>query len=260
MTKINIKKINRELVASDSAREKLIDNGDIEQFKKTYTKNFDIQNLNTGSYWDDIFLDEKTLAYQSPMTKDKIKTIAKNFSEKNITILDIGIGQGFLEELLIANNNGYTIHGIDISPHSIKRAKQLFKGKFIVGDVTRLGRYYPKSSFNTIVALELFEHINPSQLFKLYQHIHDLLKKNGQLILSIPINEHLDTMASNPSAHVRNYSPKIIKTELELSNFSIEKEYYFSAFNSNYLIKKLIAKILDRWEKNSMVIIARKKG
>ena len=258
MSKINIKKINKVIAAYDSTREKLIDCGDIEQFKKTYSKKFDIQNQNTGSYWDDIFIEEKTLAFQSPMTKDKIKTIAENLSKKPISILDIGIGQGFLEEILMVNNRNYKIYGIDISPHSIKRAKQLFKGKFTVGDVTSLERYYPKNSFNTVVALELFEHINPSQLFKLYQNIHSLLKKNGKLILSIPINEHLDKMVSNPSAHVRNYMPKIIKAELEQNNFVIEKEYYFSAFNSKYLLKKLVSKILDRWEKNSMVVIARK--
>jgi len=258
MVKTNLNKINREIVRIDKFRDELLKRGAMNEYKKTYTKGYDIPNLNTGMYWDEIFIEEGNFSSQSPMTKDKIRIIAKLITDKYKTILDVGIGQGFLEEILIARKANYSIKGIDISTHAIRRARKLFRGKFIVGNVLNLDKYYAKETVDLAISLEVLEHINPSQLFKLYKMIHGILKANGRFILSIPINEGLEKMGSNPSAHVRDYTPQIIESELHLNGFVIEKQIFLYAFNSFYSIKKLVSKFIRQWKPNSMIIVARK--
>lgn len=258
MVKTNFHKINRQIVKIDKLRTKLLKKGAINDYKKTYSREYDMPNLNTGIYWDKIFMDESNLSTQSPMTKDKIKTIANLITKKDKTILDVGIGQGYLEEIISKRTTRHSLKGIDISAHAIQRAKKLFRGKFIVGNVLNLNKYYGEKTADLIVSLEVVEHINPSQLFKLYKMIHEILKENGSLIISIPINERLEKMGSNPSAHVRDYTPLIIENELCLNGFKIEKKIFLYAFGSFYSIKKLLSKYIQRWKPNSMIIVARK--
>jgi SAM-dependent methyltransferase len=254
-----IRAINLKIKKLDNKRDALIKRAALLEFQKTYSIKYDIKNLNTGKYWDDIFYNEGDLSQQSSMTKDKIRKIANVIPLKSLRILDLGIGQGFLEEILVKRNVNYKLEGIDISPIAIKRAKKLFNGKFIVGDVLDINKYYKKNGFDYAVALELLEHISPSQLFPFYKKIKNVLKDSGKFILSIPINENLHLMDTNPSAHVRDYSFDIIKTELELNGFKVEKYIYLSAFNKFYKLKKIISKIFkSRWEANSLIIVASK--
>lgn len=261
MVYIKIKKINSVIVRIDKLRARLIRDENLEGFLSTYTPTNDVKNFNTGTYWSQIFQNTGGIFSQSPMTQDKISTLANCIPHTPISILDLGIGQAFLEELLIKRNVNYKLEGIDISPLAIERAKKRFKGKYIVGDVLKIGKFYKKNSFDVIAAIELLEHISPSGLFAFYKQIYDILKKDGRFILSIPINENLQLMNTNPSAHVRDYTLPIIKIELETNGFMIEKKSFLFAFNKNYLIKKFLARIwINRWKPNCLIIIAKKSN
>ncbi len=259
MLKTIQRKINRQIVRQDAARKQLLREGKLDALTNTYSKGFDITNANTNRYWNNIFQNEGNLSKQSPMTKDKVSSIANLIPEKKLCIIDLGIGQGFLEEVLQKRLIKYDIRGLDISEISIKRAKEKFSGKFQVGNVLDAGKFYRKESADSIVALELLEHINPSSLFGFYKTIWNVLKPNGKLIVSIPINEGLDLMDSNPSAHVRDYSIELLIMELQLNNFHVEKKITLYAFSNFYSIKKLASKIfVNRWKPNSLIIVAKK--
>jgi cyclopropane fatty-acyl-phospholipid synthase-like methyltransferase len=253
------KYINQLITKYDNKRQKFLEKKDYKSFRKTYSKSFDIKNENTDSYWSVLFGAKSDLKKQSPMTKEKIKIISNLIPQKPIEILDLGIGQGFVEELLVKQYKNYSLNGIDISRTSIKRAKQLFNGSFLHENVLNIDKHYQANSFDVILAIELLEHISPSRLFAFYKKIFSLLRKNGRFILSIPINEHLEFMDSNPSAHVRSYTFKIIEKELNLNGFIVEQKKYLYAFNKRYHIKTILSKLLkNRWEPNSLVIVAKK--
>ncbi len=97
----------------------------------------EISNLNSGKFWDKIFESNPTLKDQDVMTKEKINIILSFLPREGLKILDLGIGQGYLEEKLKVKKLNYKIYGIDISSTSIKRAKRIFKGEFKLGNVLK---------------------------------------------------------------------------------------------------------------------------
>ena len=254
-----VKKSNTKIFKYDNMRSDLLAQNKIPEYLNTYRKSNDVVNLNTNSLWDEIFRDMGELSSQSPMTKDKIKEIFMQIPHKAVSILDLGIGQGFVEELLTKTNIKYGLTGIDISKHSISRAKKLFNGDFRARNVTEIDKIFKSLKFDVILALELLEHINPSEVFILYNKIYKLLKPDGKLILSIPINEGLKEMETNPNAHVRDYTFSIISAELELNGFKIIDKKFLYAFDKYYKLKKIISKVfINKWTPNSLIIVAKK--
>jgi len=229
---------------------------DYSKFKGTY-KNSRGTNRNTGKFWDRKFKAPETYYDLDSMTKEKINYIISLLPKRRSRILDLGIGQGYLEQRLTILGIDHDIYGIDISKTSIERSKRKFKGKFITGDILKINRHYKKGFFDAIVAIEVLEHIPPFNIFGLYKNIYTLLKKRGALIISSPLNEGLKYANVNPSAHLREYSIPILKAEFMLSNFKVEKVKTFYAFKKLYVIKKSFSKILkNHWKPNNVVIKA----
>lgn len=244
---------------NDKKRVTLLRKGRIAEFLQTYTKNYDIENLNTGKYWDNIFSESENLSHQSPMTKDKIRLIANAIPSRNLSILDLGIGDGFVEELLEDRSVNYKLFGLDISYVSIEKMQKKYRGRFVLGNVLEAKRIFKNQNFDIILAIELLEHISVSKLFFLYGQIYSLLKNDGKFIFSIPINENLHLMDKNPSAHVRDYTYEIINAELIQNGFEIKKSYSLYAFRKMYKLKKLLTYFFRRrWKPNSLIIVAKK--
>lgn len=260
MTLKHIKKSFNNLIdpfSVEDYRNELAEKYDIDLFKKTYTSTSpEINNLNSGKFWNNIFKSALSFQDQDAMTREKIDYVISLLPPVGSKILDLGIGQGYLEERLKEKKLDYKFYGIDISSTSVTRAKQLFKGEFILGDVMQIDKYYKPNSFNAIVALELIEHISPSKVFSFYSRVKKLLSKNGVFIVTTPLNEGLRYMKENPSGHVREYTIPILKTELALSGFTIKKIKTFYAFMTMYRLKKLILKLLrKRWKPNNVAIL-----
>ena len=242
----------------EDLRTKLAVNKNYNDFRKSYSDEHpEIKANNSNRFWNAKF---KTLAKFKDldwMTKDKINTIIKFLPKENSRILDLGIGQGYLEQRLQEIGGNYELYGIDISEKAIARLKRKFKGKFKNGDVLKIKNFYKKNYFDAIVAIELIEHISPRKVFRFYKDIRSLLKPAGIFILSTPLNENLRYMKENPSSHVREYTKPIIVAELKLSGFKVLEERYFFAFKNLYSIKKILTKLFpDRWGANNVVIKA----
>lgn len=229
-------------------------------FLSTYSGKYaEIKNVNTKSFWNKNFIRDTTYGEQDAMTREKIDKIVSYFEGKKLRILDLGIGMGYFEERLKNRRNSHNIYGIDISTLAVKRAQSKYSGYFQVGDVKQISNLYKKDFFDVIVAIELLEHVSPSHILTFLNKIHTILKKNGKLIISIPINEGLRNKKENPSGHTRDYTFKIIETELSICSFKVIKRESLFAFQGMYNIKKFLTKILwFRWKPNSLVIIAEK--
>ncbi len=79
------------------------------------------------------------------------------------SVLDIGCGPGYLAARVKPNEGWYT--GVDISPKAIALGKRLFPGaNFHTHDVEHDALPFKDRSYDTIVASELFEHLQTHKL------------------------------------------------------------------------------------------------
>lgn len=244
----------------EDARAKTIANKKYSLFRKLYLKDYaEIQNTNSSNFWNKHFESKQSFDTQDGMTKDKIKKITSLLPNRALRILDVGFGQGYFEEVVEKKRKDINITGIDISSAAVERANRTFKGKYIQGDLKKVKKVFKKGSFDIIVAIEVIEHISPSNIFKFFFDANYLLKPNGSLIISTPLNEHLRDTVENKSGHVRDYSINVIKEELRESGFTVNTIHAFYAFKTFYQLKKSIVSILKKqWEVNNVVIKATK--
>ncbi|HEX6977520.1 MAG TPA: class I SAM-dependent methyltransferase [Patescibacteria group bacterium] len=240
----------------------LAKNGNLIRLKATYLKRErNILNKNTSHFWDKKFnLKEKRKEF-SYVEEDRINIVYKFLKRRKGKLLDLGFGQAKLENLL-QKELGIELFGLDISPTMVKRAKRNLRGDYKFGSVFRLP--YESNFFDFIIAMEILEHITPSKVFKVYKGMLRILKKNGYLIVTVPMNEPLQHMVEveniNPNGHMRVYTPELIKSELRIAGFTCVAEFYLYAFRSGYKWKKMFVKYLPFVNRlpNNIVLIAKK--
>lgn len=98
-------------------------------------------------------------------------------NNKNITILDIGCGNGNMANQLISEN--YNVYGIDGSESGINVAKKKNQDRFFVQDINSklLPIELQDKKFDKIISTEVIEHLyNPRGYIEFCK---DVLIKNG---------------------------------------------------------------------------------
>jgi len=256
--KINIRlnDLWREAFRIEKHRQELASMGKYNLLRGEYKPSLpEIKNLNTSSFWDERIDEDIDHQPYDGMTMERVG-IAYKFMPKDATkVFDIGAGYGYIERLLSRNSN-IKIFGNDISRNAVENLQKRFKGSFRRESLYSMK--YRQRSFDVVFALEVFEHVPPSKIFKLMSDIKKLLRKNGYLILSVPTNEGLEEMKDNPSGHLRMYTENLIVAELELAGFDVEDIETLYAFPSLYNFKKIISKVLrNRWKPNDIIIKAK---
>lgn len=236
----------------EQLRDVLASNSYYKELKKFYTKEYpEIEDLNNQKFWNERLFSNEILKNQDGMTRNRIKITESMIPKNARKILDIGIGHGFVEELICDRN--IELYGIDISDKSVKNLQKKFSGNFSVQSIYKMKFY--KNSFNVVLALEVLEHIPPSRILNVLKNIHKMLIKNGSFILSVPTNEGLKLIKNNPNGHVRIYTENLIKAELELSGFKVIDVKTLHAFKDLYFLKNALSKIFTkRWHANNIII------
>lgn len=232
----------------------------ISRFKSLYNASLpEIVNKNFGSLWDGHNFSRFEELHNSPIYIDKLSKVVYLLSHANGNLLDVGFGNGLLEKKLSNLNLDLNFFGIDISKKSIREIKKRIEGDFKYGDVLNIP--FTSNYFNYVLCLDVLEHVSPKNTFLALSELNRVLKKDGKLILSIPLNESLENMIKNginPNAHVRVYQPEVIKMELEISGFELKKEFYLSAFQRFYGLKNMINSLLNIKSPNLIIILAKK--
>ncbi len=239
-------------------RRKLADLNDLNSLKTLYGANLaEISDFNSKEFWDEKLEAIQTLKSQDNMTKARIEAAFSFVPQRAQKILDIGAGYGFIEELFTREKAQYKLYGFDISPEAVSNLKNRFNGDFKVGSIYKIP-FASSLKFDVILALEVFEHIPPSKILEVMKRIKECLEEGGVLIASVPVNESLSTMGRNPSGHLREYSLSLLRAELAISGFKINKHKEFSAFKNLYFLKDLLRKTIlkNKWLSNDIVIRA----
>ncbi len=243
----------------DKKRHKLANSWDLEKLKKTYTKTKikKITNPNTGKFWNICIIKAPKFSKIDKMTKKRIKTASDlvHLYSKGRNILNIGAGYGYLEETLFKyRKKRYRLHGIDISSECVKKLRSQFKGEFKKASATNIP--FVKDKFDFILILEVLEHLTDDQVFEALKEIKRVLKKDGKLVVSVPVNEKYSDRF-NPNRHMRAYTPDLIKAELILEGFKVIKLYDLYAFKNFYWLKdNIIRKVFkNRWKPNVVLIL-----
>lgn len=241
----------------EKKRHQFAKKGDYSSLVKLYSSKYpEIENKNTPLLWDKLNIPQSDLRKENPMAYDKYKRVKSVLKEGRV--LNVGVGAGYLEDMVISKNPKIDWHGIDISGKSINRMKKNHPdSNFQVKEITKTD--FQKDYFDHIVALDVLEHISPKNIFKTLKELKRILKESGRLIVSVPLSEDLEEMVKkgeNPNAHVRVYTPEVIKAELEISGFKIGAEEYLFAFGSLYTVKSLVCKVIKGLREPNLIILS----
>lgn len=137
-------------------------------------------------------------------------------------VFDVGAGSGILIKELVKRK--FDVYALDVE----KRACELcshFTKNTICSSFDRLDiRNLPK--FKTIVLADVIEHVENDSDF--LQKAHELLEKNGELIISVPYSMFLWTKNDIERGHKRRYSISELKKKLEMCRFRIEKIFLWN--------------------------------
>lgn len=145
-------------------------------------------------------------------------TLNKFTEYLNGRILEIGCGIGNFTTFLTQYGE---VTAIDINKDYLKDAKKKVAGKAQTGfgDIEK-GKYFFKSgNFNTIVCINVLEHIKDDMAA--LKNMHRLLKPGGTLILHVPAHPFLYGSIDASIGHFRRYEIKKLIDNLQISGFEI---------------------------------------
>ncbi len=165
--------------------------------------------------------------------------------QKSKRILDIGCGRGFYIRLFTLLKFPKKIVGVDQKQSYLRKIENLNKNdkrvSVLVGSIYRLP--FQDASFDTVVASEIFEHLDNPQVA--ISECRRVLRKKGQLIITVPhknfpffwdpinfilmkflhihIPKHIWWLAGIWADHERLYTEKEIKSFLTKNEFKITR-------------------------------------
>lgn len=179
--------------------------------------------------------------YQENNRVNKLLKLIGNCQNKRI--LDIGCGDGHLLKLIKEGD----LYGIDLDKNMVKQARKNTEATIIQSDCTNIP--LPSQAFDTIICSEVLEHVEQPE--EAIGEMRRLIKTRGKIIINVP-NERIVLAAKwalkkikmpikgiHPGmtpAHLRIYTTKTIKKQVEEWGLTITKTTYDYPFMTNIYI------------------------
>jgi len=175
----------------------------------------------------------KIFAEQESRLRWMFKQARRQYGKSCIHVLDIGIGNGWLEDW--CQEQGWFVHSIDIVPETVARMKA--RGiDSRVADISSLP--FDNGSMDVVFCGEVLEHLTYDVCSAGLMEIRRVLRTGGTLIGSTPHNENLSMMqvicgecgnVSHLCGHVQSFTKDRQRDVLEAHGFKVMKQYV-SAF------------------------------
>lgn len=158
------------------------------------------------------------IAYARPLNIARIKTFTTMIDDlgKNLTVLDVGCGDGLLSEPIAKMGN--TVASMDL-PTIVKVAQKRHVSWVLAGDAEKLA--FADGSFDVVLASEVVEHLwNPDSFLA---EAYRVLKPKGYLIVEAPEGKE----GLRYDAHKHWFTVEVLRHMLG-SKFSLVQSERFS--------------------------------
>lgn len=161
---------------------------------------------------------EETLESMSQAVWYNRWTLKKFSSFLKGDILEVGCGIGNFTQLLRSYRS---VWAIDINNEYIEQTKKNVNGgvRMGVGDIEKGSYFFERQRFDTVVCLNVLEHISDDN--KALENLYKLLRKKGYLILLVPAHQFLYGQIDKSIGHFRRYSKKKLESKLKKIGFNI---------------------------------------
>ncbi len=212
--------------------------------------------INSSSLWDRLLV-HSNYRECSPTTRERIKLIASLLRDCN-NVLNIGSGQGYLESRIKEQIEADKYHwnSLDITEIGLANIRRISK-KINTFKANILKLPFQLNTFDCVVASEVLEHLDKNIITVAYAQIYKVLKTSGRLIISVPVYEQMP-LKNHPVGHYRKYTPNIISRELQKNKFKIIKVHYLYAFNTSFMFRSLINRVIKLRRPNVLVLVCEK--
>ena len=159
------------------------------------------------------------------------------------TVLNIGVGKGGLEEMLIAKK--VNIHSLDPNKESIRN----IQSRFSLGEKARVGFSqsipFDDECFDVVIMSEVLEHLSDDVLEKTLRECHRVLRSGGVFIGTVPAEENLmETQVICPDCgkvfhrwgHLQSFSQDRLNTILssKYGEQMVERKYFGNCIILNW--------------------------
>jgi len=174
-----------------------------------------------------------------------IEKCAPGIDYQHKRILDVGCWWGWF--IRYAREKGGTLFGVDYDLEKLKDAFA-FIGRegLLISDAQALP--FADNTFDIVFSWHVMEHLMQPEL--MLQHIHRILKKDGQLIIAVPSDLSLAVLPYRPIRFLLNKKEKVLKEKGQYQKFK-SLAYSDTAHLREYTLKSF-SNIIER---NSFEII-----
>jgi 2-polyprenyl-3-methyl-5-hydroxy-6-metoxy-1,4-benzoquinol methylase len=160
-------------------------------------------------------------------------TLLEPFLKGSRGVLDFACGAGHLMQHLM--DRGYKVAGVEFSTRALETVRSRFEGSpLFLGALALDQADNTDSTFDTIFACEVIEHLDDALLEDFAGRLHNLAKQDTRIIITTPNSE--DLAASDiycPACnhvfhrwqHLRSWSPHSLANFLENRGFQVEKVF-----------------------------------
>lgn len=217
-------------------------------------------------YTSSFFFDEYLPAFKATSTHYDLNIIRSHFFlflqliAKYFTpgkrLLDVGCGAGFF--LKAAEEKGWEVEGVEISPAASEYAQNIVRVKVLKGKLE--DKHLPAEKYDLAVLSETIEHLmNPLDTLK---EIYRILTKEGILLISTPDYNSLSRLflrknwaVISPEEHFSIFTKKNLCHILQKANFCVlgirnlrqlNPEYTHDKKRLGYFVFKNLCKRLEK--------------
>ncbi len=143
--------------------------------------------MNQDKIWD-YFQNDSEIADLAFESSTRYNKIARNL-KAGAHVLNIGIGRGGLEEVLISK--GIIVYSLDPNEKSIERVKS----KLGLSDRAKVGYSqlipFSDQNFDAVVMTEVLEHLSDDVINQTLREVNRVLRSGGEFIGTVPADENL---------------------------------------------------------------------